>query len=201
MSKKIEWKPGNMLYPLPVAMVTCGTKPGDYNIITIAWTGTINTNPPMLSISVRESRHSYKLIKESGEFVVNLTTENLVKAADWCGVRSGRDYNKFKEMKLTPGKASKLDTPLIEESPVNIECKVKQEIKLGSHSMFIAEVVAVTVDERYLDKTTNKFDLRQTNPVSYLHGSYYNMGENLGKFGFSVRKKKGRKKNMENNEI
>ena len=201
MSKKIEWKPGNMLYPLPVAMVTCGTKPEEYNIITIAWTGTINTNPPMLSISVRESRHSYKLIKDNAEFIINLTTENLVKAADWCGVRSGRDYNKFKEMNLTPGKASKLDTPLIEESPVNIECKVKQEVKLGSHSMFVAEVVAVTVDERYLDKTTNKFDLRQTNPVSYLHGSYYNMGENLGKFGFSVRKKKGRKKNKENNEI
>ena len=191
---KIEWKPGNMLYPLPVAMVSCGTKPEDYNIITIAWTGTINTNPPMVSISVREERYSYKLIKESGEFVINITTEKLVKAADWCGVKSGKDFNKFKETGLTPAKASKLDTPIIKESPVNIECKITQEIKLGSHSMFIAEVVAVNVDEKFLDKNTNKFDLRQTNPVAYLHGSYYNLGENLGRFGFSVRKKKEKRK-------
>ena len=194
---KIEWKPGNMLYPLPVALVSCGFKPEDYNIITIAWTGTINTNPPMVSISVREERHSYKIIKDTGEFVINITTEKLVKAADWCGVRSGKKFNKFKETGLTPGKTSKLNTILIEESPVNIECKITQEIKLGSHSMFLAEVVAVDVDEKFLDKNTGKFDLRQTNPVTYVHGSYYNLGENLGRFGFSVRKKKEKRKNAE----
>ncbi len=194
---KIEWKPGNMLYPLPVALVSCGLKPEDYNIITIAWTGTINTNPPMVSISVREERHSYQIIKDTGEFVINITTEKLVKAADWCGVRSGKKFNKFKETGLTPGKTSKLNTILIEESPVNIECKVTQEIKLGSHSMFLAEVVAVDVEEKFLDKNTGKFDLRQTNPVAYVHGNYYNLGENLGRFGFSVRKKKEKRKNAE----
>ncbi len=191
---KIQWKPGNMLYPLPVAMVSCGTNPEDYNIITIAWTGTINTNPPMVSISVRKERHSYQIIKNSGEFVINLTTEKLTKAADWCGVRSGKKYDKFKEMQLTPGKASKVQVPVIEESPVNIECKITREIELGSHSMFLAEVVAVLVDEKFLDKKTNKFDLRQTGPVAYLHGSYYGLGENLGRFGFSVRKKKEKRR-------
>ena len=194
---KINWKPGNMLYPLPVAMVSCGTRPEDYNIITIAWTGTINTNPPMVSISVRKERHSYHLIKESGEFVINLTTENLVKAADWCGVKSGKSVNKFKEMNLTPAKASTVNTPVIEESPVNIECKITQEIELGSHSMFLAEVVAVDVEEKFLDKKTNKFDLRQTNTVAYLHGSYYKLGENLGRFGFSVRKKKEKRRSAD----
>jgi flavin reductase (DIM6/NTAB) family NADH-FMN oxidoreductase RutF len=194
---KIEWKPGNMLYPLPVAMVSCGTKPEDHNIITIAWTGTVNTNPPMVSISVRKERYSYRLIKEAGEFVINLTTEDLVKAADWCGVKSGRDFNKFKEMNLNPGKASKVSVPVIEESPVNIECRISQELELGSHSMFIAEVVAVTVEEKYLDKSTGKFDLRQTNPVAYLHGSYYALGENLGRFGFSVRKKREKRKSAD----
>jgi flavin reductase (DIM6/NTAB) family NADH-FMN oxidoreductase RutF len=194
---KIEWKPGNMLYPLPVAMVSCGQKPEEYNIITIAWTGTINTNPPMVSISVRKTRHSYAVIKQTREFVINLTTEKLVKAADWCGVKSGKDYNKFKEMNLTPGKASKVQTPIILESPVNIECQIKQEIELGSHTMFLAEVVAVLVDEKYLDRTTGKFDLRQTGPVAYLHGSYYELGENLGRFGFSVRKKKEKRKDAD----
>jgi flavin reductase (DIM6/NTAB) family NADH-FMN oxidoreductase RutF len=191
---KIEWKPGNMLYPLPVVMVSCGTKHNDYNIITIAWAGTINTNPPMISISVRKERFSYKIIKESGEFVINLVNEKLVKAADWCGVKSGRNFNKFKEMGLHAGKSSKIDTPNIDESPVNIECKIKQEIELGSHSMFIAEVVAVTVEERFLDKKTNKFDLRQSGPVAYLHGSYYSLGDNLGRFGFSVKKKREKRK-------
>ena len=194
---KIEWKPGNMLYPLPAVMVSCGTKSEDYNIITVSWTGTINTDPPMVSISIRKERHSFKIIKESGEFVINLTTEELVRAADWCGVKSGRDFNKFKEMKLTAISASKINTPLIAESPVNIECKVSQIIELGTHHMFLAEVVAVNVEERFLDKQTNKFDLRQTNPIAYLHGSYYALGENLGRFGFSVRKKKEKRKNAE----
>ena len=194
---KIEWKPGNMVYPLPVVMVSCGTKPEDYNIITISWSGTVNTDPPMVSISVREERHSFSLIKDAGEFVINLTTRDLLKAADWCGVRSGKKFDKFKEMNLTPTPASKIKTPLIAESPVNIECKITQEINLGTHHMFLAEVVAVNVTEKYLDKETNKFDLRQTDPVAYLHGSYYTMGENLGRFGFSVRKKKEKRKDAD----
>ncbi len=191
---KIEWKAGNMLYPLPAVMVTCGVKPEEYNIITVSWAGTVNTDPPMVSISIREKRHSFKLIKEAGEFVINLTTKELAFAADWCGVKSGRDVNKFKEMGLTALPASKIKTPLLAESPVNIECKVKQVIELGTHHLFLAEVVAVNVDEKYLDKNTNKFDLRQTNPITYLHGSYYTLGENLGRFGYSVRKKKEKRK-------
>ncbi|NOX46098.1 MAG: flavin reductase family protein [Chlorobi bacterium] len=194
---KIEWKPGNMLYPLPVVMISCGTKPETHNIITVSWTGTINTDPPMVSISIRKERHSFKLIKEAGEFVINLTTKELAKAADWCGVKSGRDFDKFKEMKLTAAPASKIKTPLIAESPVNIECKITQVIELGTHHMFLAKVVAVNVEERFLDKQTNKFDLRQTDPITYLHGSYYTLGENLGRFGFSVRKKKGKRKDAE----
>lgn len=194
---KTEWKPGNLLYPLPAVMVSCGTKPEDYNIITISWTGTINTDPPMVSISVRKERHSFNIIKKSGEFVINLTTKELAKAADWCGVKSGRDHDKFNEMKLTAEKASKIKTPLIAESPVNIECEVTQVIELGTHHMFLARVVAVDVEERFLDKQSNKFDLRQTNPITYLHGSYYALGENLGRFGFSVRKKKEKRKDSE----
>jgi flavin reductase (DIM6/NTAB) family NADH-FMN oxidoreductase RutF len=194
---KIEWKPGNMLYPLPAVMVSCGTKPEEYNIITVSWAGTINTNPPMVSISIRKERHSFNLIKENGEFVINLTTKGLAYAADWCGVKSGKQFNKFKEMNLTPVEASKIKTPLIAESPVNIECEVTQIIELGTHHLFLAKVVAVNVEEKYLDKETNKFDLRQTDPITYMHGSYYTMGENLGRFGFSVRKKKEKRKDAE----
>jgi len=194
---KIEWKPGNMLYPLPAVMVSCGTKPEEYNIITVSWAGTINTDPPMVSISIRKERHSFNLIKENGEFVINLTTKSLAYAADWCGVKSGKQFDKFKEMNLTPVKASKIKTPLIAESPVNIECEVTQVIELGTHHLFLAKVVAVDVEEKYLDKETNKFDLRQTDPIAYLHGSYYTMGENLGRFGFSVRKKKEKRKDAE----
>ena len=194
---KVEWKAGNMLYPLPAVMVSCGTKPEAYNIITISWAGTINTDPPMVSISIREKRHSFNIIKEAGEFVINLTTKDLGYAADWCGVKSGRDVNKFKEMKLTPVPASKISTPLIAESPVNIECKVTQVINLGSHHLFLAEVVAVSVEEKFLDKGTNKFDLRQTDPITYLHGNYYTLGEKLGRFGYSVRKKKKKRKNSD----
>ena len=137
---KIEWKPGNMLYPLPAVMVSCGTKSEDYNIITVSWTGTINTDPPMVSVSIRKERHSYELIKNAGEFVINLTTKQLAGAADWCGVRSGKNFNKFKETGLTPVPASKIDTPLIAESPVNIECRVTKVIDLGTHQMFLAKV-------------------------------------------------------------
>ena len=187
---KVKWKPGNMVYPLPAVMVSCGKTQKTQNIITISWTGTINTNPPMCYISIRKERHSYDIIKAEKEFVINITTEDLAFATDWCGVKSGKDFDKFKEMKLTPSKASVVGVPIIEESPVNIECRVKDVIPLGSHDMFIAEIVAVTVDERYLDKTTDAFDLRQTNPIAYLHGNYYKLGEKIGRFGYSVRKQK-----------
>ena len=197
MGKQV-WKPGNMLYPIPAVMVSCGTEESGYNIITIAWTGTINTNPPMTYISVRKERHSHKIIKESGEFVINLTTKNLAFASDWCGVKSGKNHNKFKEMKLTPEKASVVNAPLIAESPVNIECKVAQIIELGSHDMFLAEVVAVNVDEKFIDKSTGAFNLRQTEPIAYLHGNYYEIGKQIGRFGFSVRKKKSKDKDDKN---
>jgi len=192
---KIKWKPGNMIYPLPAVMVSCGIDVKDYNIITISWTGTINTDPAMCYISVRKERYSHKTIKQTGEFVINLTTKELAFAADWCGVKSGKDFDKFKEMKLTPEKASIINTPLIKESPVNIECKVDRIIELGSHDMFIAKIVAVNVDEKYLDKNTGAFDLRQTEPISYIHGNYYEPGTKIGRFGFSVQKKRTKSKN------
>ena len=186
-----EWKPGNMIYPLPAVMVSCQSKEGKANIITVAWTGTVCTNPPMAYISVRPERHSYNIIKETGEFVINLTTKELAYATDYCGVRSGRDVDKFKEMKLTKGKAFKVNAPLVEESPVSIECKVREINELGSHHMFLADVVAVSVDERYLNKK-NKFELSKAKPVVYSHGEYYGLDGILGTFGFSVRKKKSK---------
>ena len=190
---KQEWKPGNMLYPLPVVMVSVADKAGNSNIITVAWAGTVCTNPPMLSISVRPERHSYHMIKESMEFVVNLTTEKLTYATDYCGVRSGRDVDKFKEMHLTQEKGSKVAAPLIKESPVNIECKVKEILELGSHHMFLAEVVAVHVDESYMNEK-NKFELSKARPSVYSHGEYYGLGKLLGNFGYSVKKKQTGKK-------
>ena len=191
---KQEWKPGNMLYPLPAVMVSVADKDGNYNIITVAWTATVCTNPPMLSISVRPERYSYHMIKETCEFVVNLTTESLAYATDYCGVRSGKDVDKFKEMKLTPEVAKKVKAPLIKESPVNIECKVREVLELGSHHMFLAEVVAVHVDESYMNEK-GKFELSKAKPIVYSHGEYYGIGKLLGTFGYSVRKKEtGRKK-------
>lgn len=188
--KKVSWKPGTMIYPLPAAMVSCGTDPSNYNIITISWLGTVCTNPPMCYISVRPERHSYNLIKESGEFVINLSNEELAKAADWCGVKSGRDFNKFKEMKLTPVKGEQVNAPLISESPLCIECKVKQIIPLGSHDMFIADVLNVQADTAYIDPVTDTFDLALSKLIAYSHGHYYKMGEEIGKFGWTVQKKK-----------
>lgn len=189
MSKQV-WKAGNMVYPLPAVMVSCADKNGEANILTIAWTGTICTNPAMLYISVRPERYSYHMIEESGEFVVNLTTEALVKETDYCGVRSGKDVDKWQEMNLTKGKASALSyAPIINECPVNIECKVEEIKKLGSHDMFIARVVAVQVDEKYLDET-GKFDLNDAGLLAYSHGEYLSLGEKLGSFGYSIRKKK-----------
>ncbi len=187
MAKQM-WKAGNMLYPLPAVMVSCKREGKKPNIITVAWAGTICTNPAMVSISIRKERYSYDIIKDSGRFVINLVNEELVRQADWCGVRSGRDYDKFKEMKLTEYKSEFMDTPAIDESPVNIYCKVKKVEKLGSHDMFIAEVVGVTVDDKYMDEKGG-FDLEKADLIAYSHGRYYTLGENIGKFGYSVRKK------------
>lgn len=193
MGKQI-WKPGNMVYPLPAVMVSTADREGNDNIITVAWTGTVCTNPAMLYISVRPERYSYHMLRESGEFVVNLTTEKLAKATDWCGVRSGRDFDKWKEMHLTRGKAEKLTyAPIIQESPVNIECKVTEVQELGSHHMFLAKVEAVQVDESYMNET-GKFELNDTQLLAYSHGEYYTFGKKLGTFGYSVRKQTAGKK-------
>ena len=189
MTEKQVWKPGNMLYPVPAVMVTVQDAEGRSNIITIAWTGTVCTNPPMLYISVRPERHSYRMLKETGEFVVNMTTKKLAKAADYCGVRSGRDVDKWKETGLTPGKAQAVNVPLIAESPVNIECRVKEVLELGSHHMFLAEVLSVDVDERLLEDG-GRLALEKAEPLVYSHGEYYGLSELLGTFGWSVRKKK-----------
>ncbi len=188
MGKDI-WKPGTVLYPVPVVMVSCGRMDNTKNIFTAAWTGTVNSDPPMTYVSIRPERHSYGLIKASGEFVINLVTKKLTYACDFCGVKSGRDIDKFKEMSLTAKKGEKVDAPIIYESPVNIECSVKEIIHLGSHDMFLSEVMSVSVSDEYMDKT-GKFHFNQSNPVCYSHGSYYTLGEELGKFGFSVKKKK-----------
>lgn len=184
---KRQFKPGNMLYPVPAVLVTVADREGNSNIFTVAWAGTICTNPPMLSISVRPERHSYHMMKETGEFVVNLTTESMAWATDYCGVRSGRDVDKWKETGLTPKKANVVDVPVIKESPVNIECRVVKVEELGSHHMFIADVVAVDVDEAYMDEK-DTFHLSMAKPLAYSHGRYYGMGEELGSFGYSVRK-------------
>ena len=189
MSKQ-NWKPGNMLYPVPAVMVSCkgkeqGAKP---NIITLAWAGTVCSDPVMLSISVRPERYSHDIIEKSGEFVVNLVTEKLTRACDWCGVKSGKDFDKFKEMKLSCYESDFMSTPAINESPVNIYCKVKDILRLGSHDMFLAEVVGVTVDEAYMDEK-GKFDLEATMLITYSHGEYFALGKKLGKFGYSVKKK------------
>ena len=187
---KLNWRPGTMLYPLPAVMVSCGETPEEYNILTVAWVGTICSDPAMCYISVRPERHSYPIIHRTGEFVLNLTTEALAKATDWCGVRSGAKYNKFSEMKLTPGASSVVKAPVIAESPVNIECKVKQIVPLGTHDMFIAEVVNVQVDEHLLNPETNALELEKAHLIAYSHGHYYRMGDAIGKFGWSVQKKK-----------
>lgn len=188
--EKVSWKPGNMLYPLPAVMVSCGAHQEEYNIVTVAWTGIVNTNPPMCYISLRKSRFSYDIIKKNGDFVINLTTRELAFATDWCGVKSGRDFDKFKEMNLHPVLADKVKSPLIAESPVNLECVVTEIKELGSHDMFLAEIVAVHGDKKYLDPQTGVFNLAKAKPIAYAHGKYYALGDFIGRFGFSVRKKK-----------
>ena len=188
---KQTWKAGNMVYPLPAVMVSCGREGERPNIITVAWTGTICTNPPMLYISVRPQRYSYDILCETGEFVVNLTTKKLAKATDYCGVRSGRDVDKFKETGLTAVPALHVKSPMIAESPVNIECRVTEKKELGSHHMFLAEVLAVHVDEGYLDEK-GRFRLNESGLIAYSHGEYLGLGKEIGTFGYSVKKTKGK---------
>ncbi len=188
-----SWKPGTMVYPVPAAMVTCGDSPENWNIITIAWTGTICTDPAMTYVSIRKSRHSYDLIKNSGEFVINIATEELTKAADLCGVKSGRDINKFEVTNLTPIKGDHVNAPIIKESPVSIECRVTEIKELGSHDMFLAEVLAVNIDDEYMDEKGG-FHLNWAKPICYSHGQYHGLTESLGRFGHSVMKESTKRK-------
>ena len=185
---KQDWKPGTMIYPLPALLVSCGSTEEEYNIITVAWAGTICTNPAMCYISVRPERHSYPILKRNMEFVINLTTNDLTFATDYCGVKSGKDVDKFKEMNLTPSKSKTISAPGISESPVSLECKVKQVLELGSHDMFLAEVTAVSVDPKYMDEK-GKFHLNDIGLTAYSHGEYFKLGEKIGSFGYSVKKK------------
>ena len=186
---KVSWKPGTMIYPLPAALVTCGDKPEDWNIITVAWLGTVCTNPAMCYISVRPERYSYPILTRCMEFTINLTTREMVHATDWCGVRSGADYDKWKETGLVPIPGEKVSSPTIESSPLAIECRVKSVTSLGSHDMFLAEVLNVRADSRFIDPETGAFSLEESGIIAYCHGKYFELGEMIGKFGFSVRKK------------
>lgn len=190
MSKQL-WKPGNMVYPLPVVMVSCGDRDGHINVLTAAWTGTICSDPAMVYVSIRESRWSHHMISQTREFVINLTTEELAYATDYVGVKSGAQVDKFKEMHLTPVYGTLKYAPMIEESPVCIECKVEHIMELGSHDMFIATVTAVHADEAYMDEN-GRFHLDQAHPLVYSHGQYYGIGKHIGKFGYSVQKKNKR---------
>lgn len=183
---KQTWKAGTFVYPIPAVLISCGDE-NEKNVLTVAWTGTICTDPAMTYISVRKERYSYDIIKRTGEFCINLTNEKLAYATDYCGVKSGKNVDKFNEMNLTPEKASIIKAPMIKESPISIECKVKEIKELGSHDMFIAEVLAINVDDKYLDET-GRFDMQKCNLIAYSHGEYYKLGEKIGKFGYSVKK-------------
>lgn len=194
---KVQWKGGTFIYPIPAVMVSCGTMEKS-NIITVAWTGILNTNPAMCYISVRPERYSHDIIKENGEFAINLTTRQLAYATDWCGVKSGRDVDKFKEMKLTKEKANIISVPLIKESPVSVECKVNEIVPLGSHDMFVAEIVAIDADEKYIDEK-GAFDISKCDLIAYANGGYYPLEKKIGKFGYSVQKKSKTAKNSKIN--
>ena len=185
---KVTWKSGTFIYPLPAVMVSCGTME-ESNIITVAWTGIINTDPAMCYISVRPTRHSYEMIKKTGEFVINLTTKDLAYATDWCGVKTGAKVDKFKEMKLTKEKANFVNCPMIKESPVSVECKVKEIRELGSHHMFVAEILGINADEKYINEN-GAFNISKCDLIAYSNGNYYSLGKKIGRFGFSVQKKK-----------
>lgn len=186
---KLHWKPGTMIYPLPAVLISCGDSKENYNMFTVSWVGTTCTNPAMCYISVRPERHSYPIIKEAGEFVINLTTASMAHATDWCGVRSGADCDKAKETGLTYGPSKEIKAPIIMESPLSIECRVKQVIPLGSHDMFLAEVVNVQADDRYLNPETGEWNLAAADPLVYTHGKYFHLGDFIGKFGWSVKKR------------
>ncbi|MBR6505217.1 MAG: flavin reductase family protein [Clostridia bacterium] len=189
---KVKWKPGTFIYPIPAVMVSCGTM-NKSNIITVAWTGILNTNPTMVYISIRPERYSYNIIKDSKEFVINLINDELTFATDWCGVKSGRDFDKFNKMNLTKERANFVKAPMIKESPVSIECKVKDIVKMGSHDMFIAEVKAINADDKYIDDK-GTFDISKCNLVAYANGGYYKLGKKIGKFGYSVKKRQKNKR-------
>lgn len=186
---KESWKPGTLIYPLPAILVSCGSSSEDYNMFTAAWVGTLCTNPPMCYVSIRPERHSYGLIKENMEFTLNLTTKSMARATDWCGVRSGRDYDKWKETGLTPCPGEAVRAPYIEQSPLSIECKVREIVSLGSHDMFIADVVNILADKQYIDAETQAFDMAKADLLVYSHGHYHELGNEIGKFGWSVKKK------------
>lgn len=188
MQEKISWKPGTMVYPAPAAIVTVGSDPSEWNMLTIAWTGTVCTDPAMLYISVRPSRHSYPVLIKRMEFTLNLTTEAMAKATDWVGVRSGADYDKWAMTGLTPLSGEKVASPTLAESPLSIECRVKEVVRLGTHDMFVAEVLNVRADARWIDPATGAFSLRDAGLIAYVHGAYYTLGQLIGKFGFSVKK-------------
>jgi len=188
--KKQQWQAGTLLYPVPVVLVSVGATPQEHNIVTVAWTGTICSDPALCYISLRKSRHSHAIVMKNKEFVINLTNENLAFATDWCGVKSGRDVNKFAAMQLTPQPASMVQAPLIGEAPLSIECRVQQVMELGTHDMFIAEVLCVQADERFIDPVTQSFDMRKAQLITYSHGNYYSLGEQIGKFGWTVQKRK-----------
>ena len=189
---KVMWKPGTFLYPLPAVMVSCGTMEKS-NIITVAWTGILNTNPAKVYISVRPTRYSYNLIKENREFAINLTNKQLAKATDWCGVKTGAKVDKFKEMKLHKEKANFVKCPMIKESPVSVECRVTEIKELGSHHMFVADVLAINADEKYIDEK-GAFDISKCDLIAYSNGHYYSLGKKIGKFGYSVQKRKNTRK-------
>lgn len=194
---KVQWKGGTFIYPIPAVMVSCGTME-ESNIITVAWTGILNTNPAMCYISVRPERYSHDIIKKNGEFAINLTTRQLAYATDWCGVKSGRDVDKFKEMKLTKERANIIKAPLIKESPVSVECKVKEIVPLGSHDMFVAEIVSIDADEKYIDEK-GAFNISKCDLIAYANGGYYPLESKIGKFGYSVQKKSKTAKNSKIN--
>ena len=185
---KQDWKPGTLIYPLPAIIVTVGNEKSEYNLFTVSWTGTICSDPAMCYISVRPERHSYPILKKNMEFVINLTTEDMAFATDWVGVRSGKNFDKFEEMGLTPVRAHVVGAPCIEESPLCIECRVKEIISLGTHDMFISDVVNVLADDKFIDPEKGSFDMEKAKLLAYVHGKYYGLGDFIGKFGWSVKK-------------
>ncbi|HKM44067.1 MAG TPA: flavin reductase family protein [Dysgonamonadaceae bacterium] len=191
---KQNWNPGTLIYPLPAVMVSYGTSVDEYNITTVRWVGTLCTEPPICYISIRPESHSYDIIKRNMEFVINLTNGDLARATDWCGIRSGKHNKKFEAMNLTPGKSKVIKTPIVDESPISIECKVKEIVELGSHHMFIADVVNIQADNKYFEPSTGQFDMQKANLIAYAHGNYYELTKHIGKFGWSVEKKKAKPK-------